>query len=161
MAELKPITISRFYFEANGLENKMLKSVQEVAFQGQTTGSEKALASTKDGKTLRQSTSAGFEENPNITIEVYLAQGDMDFYNWFQAVMPTDYAGAASGEGKWADNRKDCTITAYDPADAIILQWNLTKAWPKSYKVSDWESGGNAQAVETFELVCEDIRRVK
>jgi phage tail-like protein len=159
MADLKPITISRFYFEANGLENKMLKSVQEVAFQGQTAGSEKALASTKDAKTLRQSTSAGFEENPNITIEVYLAQGDMDFYNWFKAVMPTDYAGAAAGEGKWADSRKDCSITAYDPADKIVLQWQLRKAWPKSYKVSDWDAAGKDLAFETFELICEDIRR--
>lgn len=123
MAELKPITISRFYFEADGITEKMLKSVQEVSFQGQTAGHDKALASTKDAKTLRQSTSAGFEENPNITIEVYLAEGDMDFYNWFKAVMPTDYAGAGSGDGKWADNRKNCTITAYDPGDNIILQW--------------------------------------
>lgn len=161
MAVLNPVTISRFYFTADGLEEKMIKSVQEVSFQGQTAGSEKALASTKGGKTLRQSTSAGFEENPNITIEIYLVEGDMYFYNWFQSVMPTDYAGAAAGEGKWGDNRKSFSIIAYDPGDKLILQWDIQKAWPKSYKVSDWDVQGKELAFETLELICEDIRRVK
>jgi phage tail-like protein len=160
MAELKPVTTSRFYVNFDGLEEKMIKSVQEVAFQGQTAGSEKALASTKGGKTLRQSTSTGFEENPNVTIEVYLREGDMEFYNWFKGTMPTDYAGAGAGDGKWADNRKSGSIVAYDPGDQIIMQWDLTNAWIKSYKVSDWDASGTDLAYETFEIVCEDIRRV-
>ena len=156
MAELKPVTISRFYCNFDGLEEKWIKSVQEVSFQGQTAGSEKALASTKDGKTLRQSTSTGFEENPNVTIEVYLREGDTDFYDWFKAVMTTDYGG----EGKWAENRKNGSIIAYDPADKIIMQWDMKKAWPKSYKVSDWDAAGTDLAVETYEIICEDIKRI-
>jgi hypothetical protein len=69
---VRPVTTSRFYVEFDGLTEKLIKSVQEIAFQGQVKGYEKALASTKGGKTLRQSTSTGFEENPNFTIEVYL-----------------------------------------------------------------------------------------
>ena len=160
MAELKPVTTSRFYVNFDGLDEKMIKSVQEVSFSGQTAGSEKALASTKKGKTLRQSTSTGFEENPNITIEVYLVEGDMDFYNWFQNTMPTDYAGAAAGKGKWADNRKNGSFVAYDPGDNLIMQWDLKKAWIKSYKTSDWDATGTDLAYETFEIVCEDIKRV-
>ena len=45
----------------------MIKSVQEVAFQGQTGGSEKALASTKSGKTLRQST---FNQSINCLVGI-------------------------------------------------------------------------------------------
>ena len=156
MADLKPITTSRFYVNFDGIEEKMIRSVQEVAFTGQTAGADKALASTKDGKTLRQSTSTGFEENPNITIEVYFCEGDLDFYNWFKGIMPTDY----SGDGGYWDNRKNGSIVAYDPADNIILQWDITNAWPKSYKVSDWDAAGTDLAYETYELVCEDIRRV-
>ena len=159
---VRPITTSRFYVEFDGLTEKLIKSVQEVAFQGQVKGYEKALASTKGGKTLRQSTSAGFEENPNFTIEVYLREGDMDFYNWFQNTMPTSYSSgsAASGQGKWSENRKNGAIVGYDPGDKEILRWTITKAWIKSYKVSDFAADGADLAFETFEIVCEDIRRV-
>jgi phage tail-like protein len=159
---VNPITTSRFYVEFDGMTDKLIKSVQEVAFQGQVKGYEKALASTKSGKTMRQSTSAGFEENPNFTIEVYLVEGDMDFYNWMQDTMPTSYSGGstAAGGGKWSESRKNGSIVAYDPGDKEILRWNITNAWIKSYKVSDFGADGADLAFETFEIVCEDIRRV-
>lgn len=161
MAELKPVTTSRFYVEFDGMTEKLLKSVQEVAFQGQVKGNDKALMSTKDGKTIRQSTSAGFEENPNITIEVYLMKDDKEFYTWMQDTMPTSYSGAGSGGGKWSDNRKSGSIVAYDPGDDEIMRWEIKNAWVKSYKVSDFSSDGTDLAFETFELVCEDVKRVK
>ncbi|MBM0744550.1 phage tail protein [Phormidium sp. CLA17] len=160
---VKPITTSYFYVEFDRLTEKPVKSVQEIKFSGQVKGHEKALASTKGGKTLRQSTSTGFEENPNFTIEVYLREGDMDFYNWFNETMPTNYSagtGGAAGKGKWADNRRSGAITAYDPGDKPILRWNIKNAWIKSYKLSDFAADGSDFAVETLELVCEDIRRV-
>jgi len=162
-AEVKPITTSRFYVEFDGMTDKLIKSVQEVAFQGEVKGYEKALASTKKGQTLRQSTSTGFEQNPNFTIEVFLREGDMEFYNWMLQSMPTSYSagsGGAAGQGKWADNRKDGAIVAYDPGDKEILRWKITKAWIKSYKVSDFAADASDLAFETFEIVCEDIRRV-
>ncbi|HAA32826.1 MAG TPA: phage tail protein, partial [Cyanobacteria bacterium UBA8553] len=100
---------------------------------GQTAGHEKPLASTKNGKTLWQTTSSGFEENPNVTIEVYLIEGNMDFYNWLLAVMPK----SENGKGNWSGMRKSGSITAYDSGDNMIMRWDLTNAWPKSYKVSD------------------------
>ena len=159
----QPIATSRFYVEFDGMTDKLIKSVQEVKFQGQVKGYEKALASTKEGKTLRQSTSSGFEENPNFTLEVYLREGDMDFYNWFKGTMPKDYAsgGAASGDGQWGSNRKNGSITAYDPSDKMVMRWEIKNAWVKSYKVSDFAADGADLAFETFEMVCEDIRRVK
>ena len=159
---VKPITTSRFYVEFDGMTDKLIKSVQEIAFQGQVKGYEKALASTKKGQTLRQSTSAGFEENPNFTIEVYLREGDMDFYTWMQNTMPKSYASGAqaAGQGQWAQNRKDGSITAYDPGDNPVLRWDIKKAWIKSYKVSDFSADAADLAFETFEIVCEDIRRV-
>jgi phage tail-like protein len=155
MAELKPIPTSRFYVEFNGLENKMVKSVAEVSFSGQTTGHQKPLASTKDGKTLWQSTSGGFEENPNVTLEVYLVEGDMDFYTWMKATMPK----SEGGDGKWSENRKAGSIVAYDSSDTEVLRWNLTNAWIKSYKVSNAGAESNELAFETFEIVCEQINR--
>ncbi|MBE9031478.1 phage tail protein [filamentous cyanobacterium LEGE 11480] len=159
---IRPITTSRFYVEFDGLTEKLIKSVQEVAFQGQVKGNEKPLATTKGGKTIRQSTSTGFEENPNFTIEVYLREGDMEFYNWMQDTMPSSYSAgsAAAGKGKWSENRKNGSIVAYDPGDKEILRWNIKNAWIKTYKISDLAADGSDLAVETFEIVCEDIRRV-
>ena len=160
MADLKPVTTSRFYVEFDGMTEKLMKSVQEVAFQGQVKGNDKPLMSTKDGKTLRQSTSAGFEEQPNITIEVYLMKGDTEFYTWMEDTMPTSYSGAGAGGGKWADRRKNGSIVAYAPGDNEIMRWDIKNAWVKSYKVSDFSADGADLAFETFELVCEDIKRV-
>jgi len=52
MADLIPIPTSRYYVEFDGLTDKLIKSVSEVTFTGQTAGHEKPLASTKGGKTL-------------------------------------------------------------------------------------------------------------
>ena len=78
MAELQPIPTSRFYVEFDGITDKLVKSVTETTFSGQTQGHEKPLASTKSGKTLWQSTSSGFEENPNVTFEAFVVEGDME-----------------------------------------------------------------------------------
>jgi phage tail-like protein len=157
MAELKPIPTSRFYVEFDGHTEKMIKSVTEVNFSGQTSGHEKPLASTKGGKTKWQTTSGGYEENPNFTIEVFLAEGDMDFYNWMKATMPS----SEKGDGKWADNRKNGSIVGYDADDKEILRWNVTNAWIKSYKMADLSAESKDLAFETFEIVCEQINRVK
>ncbi|NEQ21371.1 MAG: phage tail protein [Microcoleus sp. SIO2G3] len=155
MESLRPIPTSRFYVEFDGLTEKMVKSVTEVTFTGQTAGHEKPLASTKGGKTRWQSTSSGFEENPNITIEVYLTEGDLDFYNWIKGVMPK----SEGGDGKWSENRKNGSIVAYDSGDEEIMRWNITNAWPKSYKISDCSAESKDLALETIEIICEQINR--
>ena len=155
MPELKPIPNSRYYVEFDGLTDKLIKSVTEVSFTGQTAGHEKPLASTKSGKTLWQTTSSGFEENPNVTIEVYVVEGDMDFYNWMKATMPK----SEGGDGQWSGNRKNGSIVAYDSEDTEVMRWNLTNAWIKSYKVSDFSAESKDLAVETYEIVCEQIKR--
>ena len=155
MPELKPIPNSRYYVEFDGLTDKLIKSVTEVSFTGQTAGHEKPLASTKSGQTLWQTTSSGFEENPNVTIEVYVVEGDMDFYNWMKATMPK----SEGGDGQWSGNRKNGSIVAYDSEDTEVMRWNLTNAWIKSYKVSDFSAESKDLAVETYEIVCEQIKR--
>ena len=157
MTQLRPTPTSRFYFEADGLTEKLVASVQEVTFTGQTAGHEKALASTKDGKTLWQTTSAGFEENPDMTIETYLCEGDIDWYNWMKATMPK----SEGGDGKWNDNRKNGAVVAYDPQDEEVLRWNITNMWIKSYKVSDFAADSKDLCKETFTICFEQVNRVK
>jgi len=156
-ATLVPIPTSRYYVEFDGLTDKLIKSVSEVTFTGQTAGHEKPIASTKGGKTLWQSTSSGFEENPNVTVEVYVTEGDMDFYNWMLNTMPK----SEGGQGKWASNRKNGSIVAYDSEDNEVIRWNLINCWIKSYKVSDFNSESKDLAVETYEIIAEQINRIK
>ncbi len=155
MAELIPIPTSRYYVSFEGLEEKLIKSVSEVSFSGQTAGHEKPLASTKGGKTLWQSTSSGFEENPNVTIEVYVTD-DMSFYNWMLDTMPK----SEGGKGLWSQRRKAGSIVAYTSEDKEAIRWNLVNCWIKSYKVSDFNSESKDLAVETFEIIAEQINRV-
>lgn len=156
MADYSTFPTSYFYVEFDGITEKLVRAVTAPQFQSQTAGASKALASTKGGKEIRQTTSAGFEKNPNIVIEAYLCQSDMDWYNWFKATMPTKYGGS----GKWSENRKNGSIVGYDSGDNEVLRWNVTKAWIRSYKVSDFSSESNQLAVETFEIVCEQLNRV-
>jgi phage tail-like protein len=157
MAELKPITTSRFYVEFAGLTDKMIKSVTEITFTGSTAGHEKPLASGKGGMTLRQSTSAGFLENPNFTVEVYLQEGNTDFYAWMKATMPT----SEGGDGKWSESRKEGAIVGYDPGDKEVLRWSFVNCWIKSYKMSDLNAESKDLAFETFEIISEKMNRVK
>ena len=157
MTELKPTPTSRFYLEFDQLTEKLVASVQEVTFTGQTAGHEKALASTKDGKTLWQTTSTGFEENPDITVETYLCEGDQDWYAWMKSTMPK----SEGGDGKWREYRKNGSIVGYDSADEEVLRWNLVNAWIKSYKVSDFAADSKDLCKETLIILCEQVNRVK
>jgi phage tail-like protein len=156
MPELKPIPTSRFYLEVDSLPEKMVKKVDGIKFEGQTAGHEKPLASTKAGKTLWQTTSAGFEQNPNLTVETYLCEGDIDWYNWMKQTMPK----SEGGDGKWSGARKNGSLVAYDSEDTEVMRWNFTNAWIKSYKVSDFSADSKDLATETLELVMEQINRV-
>lgn len=157
MPELRAIPASRFYVEFQGLEQKMVKSVTELNFKGQTAGHKTPLASTKNGMTLWQTTSAGWEQNPNFTIEVYIAEGDMDFYNWMKSTMPK----SDGGDGAWNGNRRDGSIVGYDSDDKEVTRWNITKAWIKSYQLADLATDKSDLIVEKFEILCEQMNRVK
>ncbi|MEA5467392.1 phage tail protein [Spirulina sp. 06S082] len=155
MTEVVPIPTSRFYVAFDNLSEKMVASVGEMSFEGKTAGHEKPIASGKEGKTLWQSTSTGFADNPDFSIEVYLVEGDMDWYNWFKSIVPK----SEGGDGVGLKGRQGGTLTAFNASDEVVLEWTITNAWPKSYSLSDLSADGSDLAKETFELVCEDIKR--
>ena len=81
----------------------------------------------------------------------------MDFYNWVKATMPK----SEGGDGKWSENRNSGALVGYDSSDAEIMRWSIKNGWIKSYKVSEFSSDSNQLAVETFEIVCEQVDRTK
>jgi phage tail-like protein len=44
-----------------------------------------------------------------------------------------------------------------DEQRSDVLRWNFESAWPNKMQVSDFKASGNEVAVETIELVVENI----
>jgi hypothetical protein len=62
----------------------------------------------------------GFADNPDFSIEVYLVEGDMDWYNWFKSLTPK----SEGGDGVGLDGRKGGKLTAYNSSDEVVLEWD-------------------------------------
>ena len=150
---------SSYYLEFDGLQDLPIKSIAQVSYEGKGTGAQKPIASTKGGRSFRQTTIGGYETHPTMTIEVYLS-GDTNsasflLYEWFKACLPP----SDGGDGQWAENRKSGSIVVYDPAGDEKLRWNLERAWPIKYSIADADVTGDALAVETFEITAETIMK--
>lgn len=57
--------------------------------------------------------------------------------------------------------RKTIVITLMDDEMKETASWQLSKAWPTKYTAPDLNSTSNEIAIESLELVCEGITRIK
>ncbi len=83
---------------------------------------------------------------------VTLKRGTTDsqvFVNWMKTVQ----------EGKV--ERKTVVITLMDDTMADVASWQLEKAWPTKYTAPDVNATSNEVAIESLELVCEGVSRIK
>lgn len=83
---------------------------------------------------------------------VTLKRGTTDsqvFVNWMKGVQ----------EGKV--ERKTVVITLMDDAMNDVASWQLEKAWPTKYTAPDVNATSNEVAIESLELVCEGVSRIK
>lgn len=137
-----------------------IKSMAALTFEGKVTGGDKALGSGKGGVRVRKTTVAGYQTNPSMTIEVYVNDdpngASRRLFEWFRGCLPPE----EGGRGDWANNRKSGSVIVYDPSGKEVLRWNLARAWPKKYSISDFDATSTDLAVETYELVAEDIKKV-
>ncbi len=81
---------------------------------------------------------------------VTLKRGTTDskvFVDWMKTVQ----------EGKV--ERKTVVITLLDDTMAEVASWQLEKAWPTKYTAPDANATSNEVAIESLELVCEEINR--
>lgn len=152
---------SRYYVEFDGITQAQIKSMAQISYEGKVTGNAKPIGSTKGGVHDRQTTSGGYDSNPSMTLEVYLTDdptsASAQLYRWFQSCLPP----AEGGQGKWSENRKNGSVVVYDPNGDEVLRWNLERAWPKKYSLSDADVTGQDLAVETYELTAERINKVR
>jgi phage tail-like protein len=160
MAAVYTTTASRYYVEFDGIPEVEIKSMAQISYEAKVTGNAKSIASTKAGKTTRQTTSGGFESNPSMAIEVYMSDdtrsSSFQLYNWFQQCLPP----SDGGTGQWAKNRRSGSVVVYDSRGGEVLRWNLEAAWIKKYSIADADVKGGDLAVETYELIAERITKV-
>ncbi len=164
MAELTPIAPSNFYLEIKDVvegETSIFKSVAIPEYQPKIQGGQQAIGSTKGGKTIWQVNSAGFEQLFTFDC-ICIASGDSSstskaMYTWFENCLPT----SNGGKGKWSDNRKEGSITAYDTDGNEVAQWSFVDAWPSKYKCADLDVTSDAFIEETYTITCEKFNRTK
>ena len=143
----------------NIVQNAYIKSMAALTYEGKVAGGDKALGSGRKGRRVRQSTIAGYESNPSMTIETYISDDPNDasrqLFAWFKACLPPE----EGGEGKWSQYRASGSVVLYSPDGEEVLRWNLERAWPKKYSIADMDSTSGDLAVETYEIVAEMITK--
>ncbi len=92
---------------------------------------------------------AGILKYSNVTLKRGVTTDYTFVADWFKKVHTADFA------------RKDVTITLLDDEMKPAVSWKLSKAWPTKYSAPDFNATSNEVAIESLELVCEGIERVK
>ncbi|HEY9878105.1 MAG TPA: phage tail protein [Leptolyngbyaceae cyanobacterium] len=143
----------RFYFEADGIQDKMIMEVAGLSAESPAAGGDKVLGSAKSAKNLRQAAPTQVKFTP-VTVKM-VATTDTDLYKWYE-----DCNKNSGGQSDWAKNRKASSVTVYDQAGNQKARWEMLNSYPTKYEGPSLQSGANDVANETLTLVHEGIRRV-
>ncbi|MCT7948247.1 phage tail protein [Ancylothrix sp. C2] len=158
---LKPIAPSSFYLEFDGLTDLVFKTVTLPEYKPKVAGGEAIIGSTKDGKTIRQVNSGGFEGL--FTFDVVCiasltgSSASKKMYEWFEKCLPK----SDGGKGEWKKNKKTGKISAFDSDSELVAMWEFSESWPSSYKCADLDVTQDAYLEETFTITCEKFNRTK
>ncbi len=90
----------------------------------------------------------GNPKSGNLTLRRGMTSS-MAFWQWFQSVQ----------DGKWADQRKDASLTIYDQGGKAKAKFNLKAAWPTKYKLTDVNARSTEIEVEEIEVAFEGFER--
>lgn len=129
---------SNFIFEYDGTVYP-IKSFSGIDVEAKIAASELPIASGDKGQWTYQTTSSGYTENKNFTIEAALEDGNMKLYTLWQTALPATYSG---GGGKWNESFKDGKITILDADAKTVVVYELKQCQIVSYSVSDFDVGG-------------------
>lgn len=90
----------------------------------------------------------GILKYPNVTLKRGTTESRI-FVDWMKEIQ----------NGKAP--RKTVVITLMDDEMKEVASWQLEKAWPTKYSAPDFNATSNEVAIESLELVCEGITRIK
>lgn len=150
MAEF--LTASRFYFEAQGIEQKIIKEVSGLGVE--STPAQEVHGSSKGGLATRQATPT-VSKFTNITLKL-VATTDTDLYKWYE-----DCNKNMGGKSDWTSERKLGSVSAYDQAGTMQARWEIENCYPCKYTGPTLTASSGDMATETIELVHEGIKRVQ
>jgi len=91
----------------------------------------------------------GMRKFSNITLKRGTVAGDSDFYKWVQNINLDA-----------AVERRDITISLLDETHAPVMSWKAKQAFPVKLAASDLKADGNEVAIESIELVHEELSLV-
>ncbi|MGF1487937.1 MAG: phage tail protein [Prochloraceae cyanobacterium] len=154
MADEELLVGCRFYFEADGLSDKMILEVSGLTSENPSAGGDKVLGSTKGAKNLRQAAPTQVKFSP-VTVKI-VATNNIDLYKWYE-----DCNKNEGGKSDWTSNRKTASVVVYDQAATEQARWDLQNCYPTKYEGPKLEAGSNDVANETITIVHEGIKRVK
>lgn len=143
----------KFYFEADGLSEKMILEVSGLTSETPAAGADTVLGSTKGAKNLRQATPTQVKFSP-VTVKI-VATNNKDLYQWYE-----DCNKNAGGASSWSDNRKTASVVVYDQAATEQARWDLENCYPTKYEGPQLQANSNDIANETITIVHEGIKRV-
>jgi phage tail-like protein len=146
------LTASRFYFEADGITEKVIKEISGLSVE--STPAQEIHGSTKGGIATRQATPT-VAKFTNITVKV-IASNDIKLYEWYQSCNKN-----MGGQNKWDSNRKDGSVSAYDQNGTMQARWEIERCYPCKYTGPTLTASSGDMATETLELVHEGIKRVQ
>ena len=152
MAEL--LTACRFYFEADGIAEKLILEVAGLSVESPVAGDGGVHGAGKSGVRIRQATPT-VEKFSNVTVKM-VATTDKDLYLWYKDCNTND-----GGTSQWTGNRKAASVSAYDQAGGMQARWELVNAYPCKYEGPSFTAQDGNMANETLELVHEGIERVQ
>jgi len=160
MPEAEILIASRFYLElqldgsndqVDGifLECQGFQSTQEPIEICEVTPQMWGANGQTKGRVVRTKV-PGNVKNNNITLRRGTTSS-MALWSWFQAVQ----------DGNWAKQRKNASLTIYDQAANLRARFELTMAWPASYKLADVSARSTDIEIEEVEVAFEEFQRVK
>jgi phage tail-like protein len=157
MAKDEVLACSKFYFQLDGYEDLIVKSVSGVGITLQVAGDVKSYGVTKDGKSVIQATVTGIE-NGKVTVEYVSTVQDRRLLDLYSDSHSEVIAGGGSvNKGK----RLTGTLVFYNQGGEPAAQWDLTGIMAASYKSTKMEAGSTALATETLDFVYEHLHRMK
>jgi phage tail-like protein len=151
MAEF--LTACKFYFEADGLSDKLLIEISGLSCSNPVGGGENVQGSGKGGTKTRQATPT-VEKFTHVNVKL-VATSERDLYTWYENCNKTD-----AGSGAWRSNRKSASVTAYDQSGTMQARWEVQNCYPCKYTGPTFSAASPNMANESLELVHEGIKRV-
>lgn len=137
-------TVDGFFLECRGFQ-KTQDVIEVCEVTAQTWG---ANGQSK-GRVVRTKL-PGNVKSGNLTLRRGMTFSTT-FWKWFQQVQ----------DGNWGKQRKDASLVIYDQSSAEVARFNLFRAWPASYKITDVNARSSEIEVEELEIVYEEFERVK